>query len=412
MTARAANLPAFALFAALLSAAGLPIYLSAPKFYAESFGVSLAALGTLLFALRLVDVVQDPVFGWLAERIAPRRASLAVACAGGVMALSMLGLFAVEPPIAPLWWFGLTITGLFSAFSYLTIAFYGAGVAKAARLPGGHLQLAGWRETGGLVGICVAAVAPTLLVGVTAAPMVAFAAGFAGIAVLALWFMRGEWAQGAATEEPVPFTVILRDPLARRLLLLAFVNAAPLAVSSTLFLFFVDQRLQAQGWEGPLLVLFFLSAAVSAPLWGRIAARVGTKPTLLAAMAVAMASFAFALTLGPGQVAGFAAICVVSGATIGADLTLMPALFARRLARIAPRGGQGFGLWGFVNKATLAVAAVVLLPLLDRAGFRPGAETQPEAALGLLGLLYAGVPVGLKLFAMALLWATDLEDRR
>jgi len=63
-----------------------------------------------------------------------------------------------------------------------------------------------------------------------------------------------------------------------------------------------------------------------------------------------------------GEVNQFAIICVVSGATIGADLTLLPAMFARRMAVISPNGGQGFGLWTLVSKFTLAFAAVILLP--------------------------------------------------
>jgi Na+/melibiose symporter-like transporter len=59
------NLPAYAVFAAMLSAAGLPIYIHAPKYFVDEYGVSLAALGSVLFVLRLLDVVQDPLFGRL-----------------------------------------------------------------------------------------------------------------------------------------------------------------------------------------------------------------------------------------------------------------------------------------------------------------------------------------------------------
>ncbi len=38
----------------------------------------------------------------------------------------MLGLFAVAPPVAPLLWFALMLALLFSAYSFLTIAFYAA----------------------------------------------------------------------------------------------------------------------------------------------------------------------------------------------------------------------------------------------------------------------------------------------
>ena len=180
---------------------------------------------------------------------------------------------------------------------------------------------------------------------------------------------------------------------------------------STLFLFFVESRLSAPGWEGPLLVLFFLAAAASAPIWGALARRFGARPVLLAAMALAVISFGFTLMLGAGDTVPFALICIASGATIGADLTLLPAMFARRMAAIAPNAGQGFGLWSLVSKFTLALAAAVLLPLLEWTGFRAGSEAQPEAALTMLTVLYALVPSLLKLVAIALLAATQLEEK-
>jgi glycoside/pentoside/hexuronide:cation symporter, GPH family len=401
------RLPAYALFGAVLSGAGLPIYMYAPKFFADTYGVSLATLGAVLFGLRLFDVVQDPALGWVAERLRGAR-GMAVALAAGLLALSMIGLFAVAPPVHPAVWFGITLTGLFTAFSFLTINFYAQGIPKAAEITGGHVRLAAWRETGALLGVSVAAVIPTVLMGVTEAPFTVFALGFAAVTLLAVLAMAPEW-QGVSASAPTPLRAILSDTVARRLLLLALVNAVPLAVSSTLFLFFVESALQAPGWEGPLLVLFFLAAAGSAPGWGWAASRYGVKPVLLSAMVLAIVTFAGVLALGPGDVALFAAICVLSGATIGADLTLMPALFARRMATISPNGGQGFGLWSLVTKLSLAFAAVALLPLLEASGFRSGGDN-PEAALRTLTYLYALVPCVLKLLAIALLVAIPLEE--
>ena len=402
---------AYSLYAAVLSGAGLPIYIYAPKFYADTYGVSLTVLGAVLFGLRLFDVVQDPVLGWVSERLGQAR-GLAVAAGAALLGASMVALFAVPPPIAPVWWFGIAITGLFSAFSLLTINFYARGVAKAETMTGGHVRLAGWRESGALLGVCLAAIAPTLLTGVAAAPYAVFAWGFAAVTLAAAVAMAPEWGR-TARGEATPLGRILSDRQARRLLILALVNATPLAITSTLFLFYVESRLQAPGWEGPLLVLFFLSAAASAPVWSRLASRFGEKPVLLSAMVLAIASFATVLALGPGDTVPFALICIVSGATIGADLTLLPALFARRMARVAPNGGQGFGLWSFTTKFTLAFAAAALLPTLEAAGFIAGAGADnPDQALRLLTLLYALVPCLLKCAAIGLLLITRLEDAR
>ncbi len=403
-------LPAWSLFAGLIAAAGLPIYIHAPKAYADLHGVGLGALGAVLFGLRLFDFVQDPALGWLAERMRARR-GVSVAIAAALMAAGMVGLFLPTPPFAPLGWFALMLAVVFTAFSYLTIVFYAQGVAKAGRLgPGGHLRLATWREAGALGGICLAAVAPAALGVVTVHPFAVFAWIFAALALIAVLAMRGEWgAADAAAMPAAPFRAILADRPSRRLLWLALVNAAPVAVTSTLFLYYVESRLAAPGWEGPLLLLFFLAAAVSVPLWGRGAARFGARRMLAAGMVLAILSFGWAAVLGAGDVAAFAVICALSGAALGADMTLMPAIFARRLAVIAPGAGAAFGLWSFVSKFTLAFAAVALLPLLESRGFSPGLEN-PQSALSLLAMLYAVVPCALKVVAVAVLMATPIED--
>lgn len=405
----AARLPSYALFAGLLAAAGLPIYIHAPKFYADSFGVSLAALGAVLFGLRLLDVVQDPLLGRLAHALRHHRA-LSAAIATAVLASAMLGLFAVAPPVAPVLWFAVMLTLLFSAYSYLTIVFYAQGVSKAGDLgPGGHLRLARWRETGALLGVCLAAVAPVIAARVWEQPFAVFATGFAAVAAVAVLAMQTEWNPGRATLNSGGFRDVLSDPVARRLLLIALVNAAPVAVSSTLFLFFVESRLQAPGSEGALLLLFFLSAALAAPLWGALADWFGARPVLGAGMVLSILAFGCALFLGAGDVAAFAAICIASGAALGADMTLLPAMFSQRLERIAPAAGVAFGLWSFVSKFTLAFAAITLLPLLDAAGFQPGTDNPPEA-LTRLTLLYALVPCLLKLGAIGLLATMTFEE--
>lgn len=400
------RLPAYAGFGAILSAAGLPIYIYAPKYYADNYGVSLAALGAILFGLRLFDVVQDPVLGWVSERL-KRGKAVIISLTAILLAVSMLGLFAVIPPISPAVWFALTVTGLFTAFSFLSINFYAQGISKAGE--DGQFRLAAWRETGALLGVCIAAVIPTLLLDYSEKPFAVFAYGFAAVTLIATAFMWTEW-KAPVQQAPSNIREILSDALTRRLLVLALVNATPLAVSSTLFLFFVDARLGAAGWEGPLLVLFFLAAAVSSPLWSALAKRFGAKRTLLVAMVLAVLSFGYALTLGTGDVTQFAIICVLSGATIGADLTLLPAMFARRMAKISPNGGQGFGLWSLVSKFTLAFAAAILLPLLEGSGFVSGQADVPETALTMLTVLYALVPSVLKCVAIILLVTTNLED--
>ena len=172
-----------------------------------------------------------------------------------------------------------------------------------------------------------------------------------------------------------------------------------------LFLFFVQDRLGAPAHAGPMLVVFFLAAAASAPFWGRAAERFGIRQALLAAMAGAIVIFAMALTLGEGDWLIFYLIVLGSGAAMGADMTLFPAMLARRLSSMEIGGEAAFSLWGFVNKASLALAAGLALPALDLFGFNPGG-VNAASALTALSIAYAGAPCLLKAIALAALAAS------
>jgi len=128
-----------------------------------------------------------------------------------------------------------------------------------------------------------------------------------------------------------------------------------------------------------LLLLFFLSAAASVPVWAWIAHVRGTKWTLLVGMIMAAVTFSFAVTLGHGDVWGFAVICLFSGAALGADMTLLPAMFSARV------------------------------PVLDHAGFSTQ-ETNSPHVLMVLTVTYAVVPTVLKLIALAVLYWTPIEE--
>ena len=203
----------------------------------------------------------------------------------------------------------------------------------------------------------------------------------------------------------------LADAGALRLLLLALVNSLPVAVTSTLFLFFVEDRLQLAGMAGPLLVLFFLSAGLSVPLWTAASHRIGPRATLLVAMPLAILGFSGAALLAPGNLAGFAVVCLLSGAASGADLVILPAMFSIVLTRSRIHASMAFGIWSFATKLGLALAAATLLPLLDRFGFAPGTANSARS-LGALNLAYAVLPCALKLVALALVFTLPAKEHR
>ncbi|HKU98715.1 MAG TPA: MFS transporter, partial [Vineibacter sp.] len=56
-----------------LAMAALPVVLNVPKFYGETLGLSLASLGLFLLVTRVIDALQDPVIGFISDRMTVRR---------------------------------------------------------------------------------------------------------------------------------------------------------------------------------------------------------------------------------------------------------------------------------------------------------------------------------------------------
>ncbi len=385
--------------AAMLAFAGLPLYIHVPRYYAQDMGVGLAALGIVLLASRALDSLQDPLIGRLADRWPDRRETWALV-SGVLLASGFALLFAPPGWGAPLPRLAGGLLAAFTGFSALQIALYDHGLAQAQLSGGGHTRIALWREFGSLAGICLAAAAPAAIGIVLGAGLAyaGYAAAFALAALLVLGRMRGSWLVSGGSLPETGFTESLRVPGVAPILGFGFVNALPTAVTSTLFLFFVNDVLAAAIHAGPVLLVFFAAAAAAAPGWARLAGLVGRKTTLTAGMMLSIPAFVWAWFLGSGDIAVFYAIAAASGAALGADMTLTPAMLA---ARIRGGGGQVFSLWTFLQKTALAVAAGATLPVLALAGYEPGAPVDDGRRA--LSTAYALVPCVLKLAAIPVL---------
>jgi len=196
-----------------------------------------------------------------------------------------------------------------------------------------------------------------------------------------------------------------RVPAFRKLIAVFLVNGVASAVPATLLLFFVRDRLQAPGFEPLFLGGYFAAGALSMPLWVKAVARHGLVRCWLAGMGLAIASFVWAARLGAGDVAAFTAVCLASGAALGADLAVPGALLAgvvQRAQHAQRHEGLYFGWWNCASKLNLALAAGLSLPALQWLGYAPGSRS--AAALDALAIAYAALPCLLKLAAATLLW--------
>lgn len=402
---RTSRILAYGLLGLPLAFAALPIYVHVPRYYAEVSGMPLALLGAILLGTRLLDAGIDPWLGWLADRV-PRPRMVAIALLP--FALGFVAL--LNPPSHNVaYWLVGALTLTYIGFSAASVAYqaWGADIGLNSGL---RTRLTAAREGFGLFGVVLAAALPAILAAEMSQgierlswilPPLLLVAAVITFSQSAVRSPVQTEAMSSTTAQPLIPSLrrVFADSAFRRLLAVFVANGIAAALPATLFLFFVADVLQLEKASGPLLALYFIAGAASLPLWVKLSTRFGRVYAWLGAIALSIIAFAGASQLGSGDLWSFATICVASGLALGADLAL-PAAIAADLGERQGQAGACFGVWNFIAKLNLALAAGLALPLLALLDYVPGSG----AGLASLTFAYALLPLAFKALAGLLLW--------
>ncbi|WP_306118320.1 MULTISPECIES: MFS transporter [unclassified Roseitalea] len=418
-----ARIIAYALPAIPLAALTLPLYILVPTFYAEAVGLPLAAIGTALLFVRILDAVNDPLIGVIADRLRTpfgrRRTLFAASLPLTALAAFMLFWPPAEAGVLYLFAWGAILSVGYTA-SVIPFFAWGAEMTGAY---GGRTTIAGWREGLTLTGTLIAIALPFAL-------GLDDARSFHGLALLAVVIAASLPVLGLfavfTVPEPREFTrerVRWREGLGHlarnrpfiRLIAAFFLNGLANGIPATLFLLFVADVLGAEAMRGPLLFLYFACGVAGVPLAAWAARRIGKHRAWALGMICAAIVFAPVPLLSQGDIAAFAVICAVTGLLVGFDLAIPPAIQADVIdvdtaGSGEQRSGLYFAAWSLSTKLSLALAVGLAFPVLDAFGFRAGAgPDQDPVALAGLAITYGWVPIALKLGAIALVWNFPLD---
>lgn len=415
-------LPAFA-----LAMPTLPVYVYLPAFYAETLGLGLAATGLALLAARILDVVTDPMIGIASDRLhlPGGRRKPWIALGALLAAIALVRIF--DPPeTASFAYLAGWAMALYLGWTLVAVPY----TAWGAELSGdyhGRARITGAREAAMVLGVVVAGGVPAAAAalgageteGLLYVAWIAIAVGAPAV-ILLLWRVP-EPPPGPRATPPAPglsqWMSLFRNKPFVRLLSGWFVNGLANGFPAVLFPLFLDHGLQASPVERNVLILvYFLAGIAAIPLWLRLSRRHGKHRTWCGAMVLACAAFIWVPLLGPGDIALFFAVCVITGMALGADLALPPAMQADVVDLDSLRTGQQraglfFAIWSMATKLALACAVGLAFPALEAAGFRAG-EANTAGALFALAVIYAGLPTVFKIVAIAIVWRHPITERR
>ncbi|WP_420409222.1 MFS transporter [Hoeflea sp.] len=416
------QLISFGILTTPLAMSGLVLVMFLPTFYAVEMGLGLGAVGAIFAFGRIFDVVTDPLIGNLSDetrsRWGPRRPWMVIGVPLYCLAVWML----LSPPEgAGLVYLAAVSAAFFLFYTVVDVPYSSVGLEVS---PDVHERsyLAGSKAAFQVAGAIFAASIPAIF----------------ALQVPAALTLTSEWIVGLSLLGLAAFLAFVpsknRPVTAPRLGLVA---AARLAFSQTQFrylvgCFFIVQSanaltagltvlyithvIRAPELTGPLIGLLFLSTAVFLPLWVFLSKKHSKKRSWMTAIATCSIALAGATFLGEGDVVPVALVCVLVGASFGAD-AIMP---TSMLADIVDAGetagtnrlaGTCLAIKNALSKLTFIIPMGVAFPLLDLAGF---AETGGNTGMQLVALtgFFAVLPILLRLLSLVVIARAPLHTEK
>lgn len=423
-----------------LGAVAVPIYIQVPYLYSRVLEVPSAWVGAILLLSRLLDAVLDPLIGlWVDKRSSKtNRYAFPVALSFPFLLCGMYGVFFPfgDEPIEYAASLMASLIVVHLGYSLASIAYQSWG-AELGNTDKERSTFVAMREGIGILGV-VFAVSFSLE---THAVMIF--SGFGGMLLLGLGLLLVFAPKPASAGRPAVSTALgvaagsfvdsangfwqkfkhglaeILKPLShhnfRKLMTVFLFNGLAAALPATLVPFYMRDRLGLSDSDQWVLAVYFLVGAASTVFWVWLGGKIGLAKAWLISMVAVIPAFVLVVLLQRGDLYGYLGVCILTGISLGADLSLPAAIVARLIQDNGEQGqteGTYFGLWNWVNKFNLALAPTFALGTLQWFSYS-AADSNTEAfrSLGLMAQIandpliwvYALLPCLLKIVAILIL---------
>ncbi|MEM7003356.1 MAG: MFS transporter [Pseudomonadota bacterium] len=407
-----------------------PALVFIPRFYTSDVGVPLALVGTYILIARIVDVVTDPLMGYISDRYPTRwgKRKPWVLLSAPVMMLAIYMLF--MPPEGAggthmLFW--MLVLGLGQTMVIITYWSWGAELSTDYNE---RSRITGWRAQAGIVGNFA-----TQFIPITAAAFFAFSTDtrsvleLVGITIIILMPICI-----LTTISKVPEPV--RPPQERvrvvdglklmftngpflRLVIAFMIGYIGLNITTPLYLFFVADVLGAEDKTPYILSIYMVTSFLSVPFWVWLSTKISKHRAYVAAYALIAFAHPFYLLLGPGDIWWMIPVTVVTGFASGGFSQMLPnAMKADVIDYDTLRTGENraalfFSAWSFAQKSTASLGAAIAMFGLALLGFNaePGAVNGPDELFG-LRFLFSAFPSIFFLGGALIIWNFPITPER
>ena len=377
------------------------------------------ALVALFFGLgRVWDAVSDPIAGYWSDRtrLGLGRRRPWILASAVPLALTFAALWSPPPLPSGLLalWVGAAILLFFTAQTAFEVPHLAWGAELAVdehdrtRVFGGRLAVGLLGAFGAAIGMgALERAADPRRTALVLALLAGFATCGACLLLVARLRERPEYQGRGGTSPRAAFGDVVRNPHARLLLAVFFLEGLGFASMTTTMPFYIQYVTGRPGQAGLFMGGALCAMLVTIPLWLALARRFGKRAVWLGSLVGRAAAFSLVLVVPGDATVAMVANMLVIGSLFSCGAMLGPSLEADVIDDDEHRTGQRkegayFAAWNLASKGSAGAAVVLSGVVLQLVAFAPNAVQQPAALAG-IRVLFGGLPALFYLLAAGLL---------
>ena len=388
-----------------------------PAFFTEVHGFEISVIGIIIFLSKLIDIITDPLMGWLNDKnFFPRKAYLLI---GGILSgLALTQLFLkqdIDQEIFLFVWLSILYLGwTMFQIPYLSI---GYDLEKNYFL---RTKLSATREFFILLGLFCSLGIPMFfsISNEKLLENIVFIATLFGLMGLIL-FCSLIPENKRTNEKKIKFKKVIKNLKKNiyfsKIFLVLVVNNLANVFPMVLFAFFITYVLGGDDSNRQTTLFFyFLFAIMGVPFWTIISKKYGKKEVWSLSLFMSAMFFLLVFFLEDGNFLFFIIISCITGFCLGADLIIPPSIQADITDWHRSKFGEDisgvlFSIITFLNKFAFAVVSIFVFGIMGVLDFDTDGEINTNVRLFII-ISYALAPILLKLLAAYLLVNFKLKE--
>lgn len=413
-------LPAFP-----VAAFGMPLVVHLPNLYAsKEVGIPLATVGLIFFLIRVVDLFIDPLAGYVSDRWRTRfgRRRPIIALGTPIFALGIWLAFVPGGAVSPLHLMGCLLV-MYLGYSSVVVPHLSWG----AEISGDYHErsrIYGWYQfltVSGMLGVLIVpavleAKGYPLTAQVTAMAVFAIASLIPGVAICLAVVPEPEVRLSTQAGLIPTLRFLFRNAALKRVILVDLIESTNQGARGAMFLYFVGLGLALPKFGGTVLLVYFFSGVVCAPLWIALSRRIGKSRALIASYVYGIAAGLALFLIPPGNKPVALAMIAITGACYAAPAFLIRAMMADvadadTYETGAERAGLLYAFLTMTSKLGIGWSVTIAFGLLALLGFDPKIHDTP-GAIENLRLVYILLPVLLAGASLAVMLGYPLDEER